>query len=179
MQKIIVADPEKCYGCLTCVVECVYAKTGVARNVPLTDPIFSQTCLEVMPIRQADRIYAVPVVCRHCEDAPCLSVCPASAIRRTSQEASVLLDRELCIGCKACILACPFGMIRLSDDEKVVHKCDLCIARLERGQEPACVWSCPTGALQFKPLDEIAEEASKRAAQETLAAFESGSKVTS
>jgi carbon-monoxide dehydrogenase iron sulfur subunit len=66
----------------------------------------------------------------------------------------VLLDQDRCIGCKFCMLVCPFGVIALSRDGKAMIKCDLCVERTEAGELPACVAACPTGALKFVELDE-------------------------
>ena len=84
-----------------------------------------------------------------------MTVCPTEAIHRVCDTGPVLLNREQCIGCKFCILVCPFGVIDLSRDGKAVVKCDLCIERTEAGEEPACVAACPTGSLRFVELDEM------------------------
>jgi len=164
MQKVIVVDPAKCYACLGCVVECAYSKTPIAE--PISFRIISQSRIEIEPVGE----YAVPVVCRHCEEAPCMLVCPTSAIHREEQGSPVLVDDELCIGCKACILACPFGMIRLNFDGKTAQKCNLCI---DTDEGPICVRTCPSGALQFKSLEEVRAEALKKTAQETVESHES------
>jgi len=91
-------------------------------------------------------------------------VCPTSAIHRDSQEGPVLLDSERCIGCKACVMACPFGMIQIRHDAASALKCDLCSDRAARGLPPACVAACPTGALELKELDDVIAEARRRAA---------------
>ena len=164
MQKVIVVDLAKCYACLSCVVECAYSKASTAE--PISSQILSQSRIQIEPVDK----YAVPIVCRHCEDAPCMLVCPTSAIHREDKDSPVLVDDELCIGCKACILACPFGMIRLNFEGKLAQKCDLCI---DTDEGPICVRSCPSGALQLKSLDEVRAEALKKTAQETVKAYES------
>jgi Fe-S-cluster-containing dehydrogenase component len=92
--------------------------------------------------------------CRHCEDAPCAVVCPKDALHRPSAESPVLLDPEFCICCKFCLLACPYGVIHIPSDRKVAVKCDLCIARTEAGELPACVEACPTAALEYADVDD-------------------------
>jgi len=169
MKKMIVVHPEKCYGCLTCVVECAYNKAGAGAHEPLTPEIWSQARIEVEAVGN----YAVPLACHHCEDAPCMAVCPTGAISRESDDAPVLLNRDLCIGCRACVLSCPFGMIKMDSTGKAAQKCDLCIDRLKAGEEPVCVTSCPMGALEFKSVEEVREESAKKAAEEALAALES------
>lgn len=160
MRKAIVVDSKKCYACLSCVVECSYRRAGAAANAPLNARNFSQAGCAVLAVESEP----APLVCHHCEEAPCLAVCPSGAIYRETEEGPVLLARERCIGCKACIVACPFGMIRLTADGKSVIKCDSCADRLARGLEPACVAACPSGAVEFKELDDVVLEARRRAA---------------
>ncbi len=109
---------------------------------------------------------AVPLQCRHCEDAPCVSVCPTGALQKPEAEGPVVMDSAVCIGCKSCILVCPFGVISLSPDGKAIVKCDLCVDRVEAGREPACVEACPTGALSLRQVADIAREMRERAAAE-------------
>ena len=160
MAKVIVVDASKCYACLACVVECSYRRAGAGPNDPITAENFSQSACAVEAVEGEP----VPLVCNHCEDAPCMTVCPSGAIYRESQDGPVLLDAEKCIGCKACVMACPFGMARLRRDGKAVIKCDLCEDRLAQGLPPACVSACPSGALELKELDEVVAEARRRAA---------------
>jgi carbon-monoxide dehydrogenase iron sulfur subunit len=114
--------------------------------------------------------HVMPVQCHHCEDAPCLAICPSGAIHRPVEDGPVLIDPDQCIGCKFCVLACPFGVIELSRDGRAVVKCDQCVQRTAEGRQPACVAGCPTGALQFVGLDEYTRrrrrEAVRRLAQE-------------
>jgi len=166
MQMAIVADPAKCYACLTCVVECGYAKSGDREGGPLRAEVLSRARLTV----EEAAGYAVPVVCHHCEDAPCMKVCPAGAVYRREESGPVLMDAAKCIGCKACILACPFGMARLSYEGRVAQKCDLCLGLLAPGEEPICVRSCPSRALQLVPVGEVVHRAAQRAARDLIEA---------
>jgi carbon-monoxide dehydrogenase iron sulfur subunit len=112
----------------------------------------------------------VPVKCAHCETAPCLLGCPVGAIRRDRATDAVLVDDPRCIGCFSCVLVCPYGAIRLSHDRKRIHKCDSCVGRLAGGQEPACSASCPTRALAFREVEELARErTAATAAREAVA----------
>jgi carbon-monoxide dehydrogenase iron sulfur subunit len=103
------------------------------------------------------RGFVVPLQCRQCEDAPCMTVCPTKALHRVDNDSPVVIDADLCIGCKECVLACPFGVIRMDDWSHAIIKCDQCFERLERDELPACVESCPMGALAFSNLDDVAE----------------------
>jgi len=149
MAKVIVADEDRCLGCKSCEIACAIG----AERPP-------QSRVHVVPTET----YGLPLQCRHCEDAPCMTICPTEAIHRVSEEGPVLLDQERCIGCRFCMLICPFGVIDLSRDGKAMIKCDLCIDRTEAGQEPACVAACPTGALQFRDIDEWLAERRREAA---------------
>jgi len=114
----------------------------------------------------------VPLQCRHCEDAPCVEICPSHALQKPDVEGPVTIRQELCIGCKSCIIVCPFGVIGMSQDGKTVVKCDLCIERTEQGEQPACVEACPTQALALKDVDEVAAERRKLAAGQLAAGFD-------
>ena len=101
-------------------------------------------------------------ICKHCEHAGCLEACPTGAITRT-EFGTVLVQQDICNGCKYCIPSCPYGVI--SADETgggTAHKCTLCYDRLKGGLEPACAKSCPTDSIQFGPIDELRDRASQR-----------------
>ena len=98
---------------------------------------------------------SLPLQCRHCKDAACIKACPVEAISRKDAASPVLIDQAKCTGCKKCIEACPFKVIKISSDGKTAVKCDLCFQRLDKGEFPCCASSCPTGAIEFKPLEDI------------------------
>lgn len=89
-----------------------------------------------------------PVYCHQCAQAPCKEVCPVDAIFRNNQ-GLVLIDRDLCIGCKECLEACPFGAMQYDDDQEIAVKCDLCKERLENEESPACYSVCPTRCITW------------------------------
>lgn len=99
--------------------------------------------------------------CMHCTDAACVKSCPTGALHYTGFGV-VGLDRQACIGCKACVAACPFDIPRYNKAEEKVYKCDLCYTRLQAGEKPACVLSCPTGALTIGEKDAIVRKAHER-----------------
>jgi formate dehydrogenase iron-sulfur subunit len=103
-------------------------------------------------------------VCKHCQHASCMDVCPTGAIIRTEFD-TVYIQEDVCNGCRNCIAACPYDVIAIDEDEKVAQKCTLCYDRLQGGMEPACAKACPTDSIQFGPLDELRETANKRVAQ--------------
>lgn len=173
MAKMIVVDERLCVACKTCVLECAMAHSDAST---LAEAIASesppQPRMHVEPFGR----FGVPLQCRHCEDAPCIMICPTKAISRTGPESPVLLDAERCTGCKMCMIVCPFGVIDLSRDGKAMIKCDLCIERTEKGEEPACVSSCPTGALKFVEVDDFLRQR-RRQAVACIAAAEQGTQV--
>ena len=95
--------------------------------------------------------------CYHCENPSCLEACPNDAIYKESKYSAVLVDEDLCVGCKSCWKACPYGAPRFSDEPKM-KKCNLCIGRLDNGQLPACIDTCIPRALDFGPLEEMIEK---------------------
>lgn len=151
----IVIDASKCVACRTCELSCAVAhsKSKDLRKAMHEKPVSSPR-IKV----ESTGNFVVPLQCRHCEDAPCVRVCPTKAISREDVESPVLIDNERCIGCKWCILVCPFGVINMDKNGKFVIKCDLCVERLKKGEKPACVVNCPTRAIKFKRLEGVAKE---------------------
>jgi formate dehydrogenase iron-sulfur subunit len=103
-------------------------------------------------------------VCKHCVNAPCLEVCPTGAIIRTEFD-TVVIQSDTCNGCRACIAACPFGVIDINDVSNVAQKCTLCYDRLQAGMEPACSQACPTDSIRFGPIRELKVMAESRVRQ--------------
>jgi carbon-monoxide dehydrogenase iron sulfur subunit len=172
MVKRIVADPKKCMACRACEIACALAHVE-------TDDLVEAIAQGAKPriYIEAAGSFAVPLQCRHCEDAPCLRVCPSAAISREGDDQPVLVDPERCIGCGYCVEACPFGIIRLarraaedtSGDGLAVVKCDLCIARQAEGLQPACVSACPVSALFFVELEESTKKLRAKVAAAAIA----------
>jgi Fe-S-cluster-containing hydrogenase component 2 len=153
--KFVIADPKICIGCATCMAAC-YQSAYERGKLATPRLIVTRTLSGVMPNQ-----------CKQCDDAPCANVCPVGALR--FGEDSIELYEEICIGCKLCTIACPFGAIRPAAEfmpsvdyrlepepiltlesiiglKTIAVKCDLCKGR-EGG--PACVEACPTGALKI------------------------------
>jgi len=103
---------------------------------------------------------AVPVNCRQCEGAPCMMVCPSKAISRKNALDPVIIDNDACVGCRSCVIACPYGVPEMNQLRGSIVKCDLCIERIDADQAPACVEACGTGALCFQTGEEATDSAS-------------------
>jgi Fe-S-cluster-containing dehydrogenase component len=104
----------------------------------------------------ASILYA-SVACMHCENAPCVMGCPTGAITKNIATGAVSVNQNLCIGCHSCALACPFGVPRFDDNNKM-RKCNLCSERVEAGLKPACARVCPTGAIKFESINRSLKE---------------------
>ncbi len=140
VKKKVVCDIDHCIECKTCASACFYGHQGVPAVAYGEMP-------EV----------AAPVICRQCDDAPCVAACPVEAMYRDEQ-GIVHRRRFLCIGCTSCAFACPFGVIDRNLSFHTVGKCDLCMDRVPEGLQPRCVASCPTGALKFAEYEEVEKE---------------------
>ena len=169
MPRVIAVDVEKCVGCHSCEVACAVAHSAAKT---LFEAIQEQSLPQPRVSVVAVGEMSVPVQCRHCQDAPCVEVCPKEALQKPDPEGPVIFDPELCTVCQLCILACPFGVISLSSDGKSIIRCDQCAERVQQGGEPACVEACPTGALQFLTVDELPSEALPRSARELMELLE-------
>ena len=165
MRKVIMVNIERCLSCKSCEIACALAH---CRSGVLEEAIKERPRPQKRVTVEAVGEYGVPMQCRHCEDAPCISVCPTGAIHRPDADGPVLIEQEKCIGCKFCVMVCPFGVMNVSSDGKVAVKCDLCIERTKAGLEPACVMACPTGALKLVEEKEAAAKKRRRAAEELV-----------
>ena len=158
MKGNIHVDWSKCLSCHSCELACALEHSEskeLARAIHEDPAPVSRVHVEVVEVAEGA---AVPMQCRHCEDAPCVSVCPHEAIEKLGPGEKVLIDEEKCTGCRFCVAACPFGAVAIRDDGKVAIKCDLCQQRAKEGLEPACVNACPSGALCFATAEQLQNE---------------------
>ena len=159
MPKAILVDLRKCMGCRGCQVACkqwnelpaVSTEQGGTYENP---PDLSPDTWTVVKFREIGENGTFKWVfskwqCMHCLQPACVTVCPTEALYKT-EEGPVLYDENRCIGCQYCRTACPFSIPRFDwEKERVVRKCVMCADRIENGLEPACVKTCPPGALSF------------------------------
>jgi Fe-S-cluster-containing dehydrogenase component len=154
MDKTFLIDVEKCIGCRDCQLACKDEHVGndwspIARPQPDTGHFWMRVDERELGVQPRVKAIWMPVLCQHCEKAPCIPSCPETAIYRR-QDGIVLIDAGRCTGCKDCMEACPYGVIYFNDELQIAQKCTLCAHLLDQGwKEPRCVTACPTGALVF------------------------------
>ncbi len=146
MVKSIKAEIEKCLACRSCELACALEHS---QKKKIEDAIYESPLPQRRNKVESVRNYAAPKQCRNCPKAFCIAVCPTGALNRSDPDGPVTLDPDLCTGCEACVTECPFDAIVLSSDGSVAVKCDLCNERTLQGLQPACVESCPTGAVKL------------------------------
>lgn len=170
----MVIDLNLCFGCNACTVACKAEQEAPAG-------VFLGKVLEkeVGKYPSAKRLF-VPVLCNHCQEAPCADICPTGATYKR-EDGIVMVNGDKCIGCRACGIACPYDIRFFVEEEKsyfpsglvekereafkrylgVSHKCDFCVHRVEKGQVPACVEICPAECRYFGDIDDPTSEVFK------------------
>src|ERR1043165_4047527 len=165
-------DTSICIGCKACEVACKewnqlegnppkfladsFDNDGQSQGIDTPPPAGGQAWLMLSD------------VCKHCQQASCLEVCPTNAIVRTEYD-TVLIQQGVCHGCRDCISACPYGVIGFNEKTGTAQKCTLCYDRLQNGMQPACAKACPTESIKFGYLDDL-----HKAADDRLAALQKG-----
>ena len=173
-------DPTLCIGCKACEVACKqwnqlpavdgganrltgesYDNTGNLDGVNWRHVKFVE---QFSPDRKQQQWLLLSDVCKHCVQAGCLEVCPTGAIIRTEFD-TVVIQADVCNGCRNCIPACPFDVIGINPVTNTAQKCTLCYDRLQVGMTPACAQACPTASIQFGPIAELRQRADARVAK--------------
>ena len=147
-------DTSKCVGCLACVSACQNQN-----ELPVTEYFNRIEEQEFGRFPNFNRRF-VPVQCQHCDNPPCVDVCPTGASYKRA-DGIVAVDTQRCIGCKYCILSCPYNARIISRENGYVHKCSFCLDLIEKHIPPACVATCPTGVRVFGDLNDPGSELSR------------------
>jgi len=161
--KAFLFDATRCIDCRACMVAC-----SVENNIPMNKTRIWVSGIglkgEFPNLERATMVYH----CMHCKEPDCLSACPVGAYHKR-EDGPVIYNPEVCIGCRYCMNACPFGVPHFDYDKGVVEgafidKCTMCPQRIDIGLEPACVATCPTDALEFGEREELIQKAHERIA---------------
>ena len=161
MRYGFVIDQNRCIGCHACTVACK-EEHNIAVGVNRTWVKY----IEKGDYPDTRRHFAV-LRCNHCDDAPCIEICPTVALFRRS-DGIVDFDHERCIGCKSCMQACPYDALYIDPDRNTAAKCNFDASRVEMGYKPACEVVCPTQAILSGDLDDPNSAVSKRVALEKV-----------
>jgi Fe-S-cluster-containing dehydrogenase component len=178
----LVIDLDTCVGCHACAVACKqWNDGGQFGPLPDQDPygkeplgvwfnrVHSYEIADEAPGQTMSLHF--PRSCLHCETPDCVTVCPTGASYKRAEDGIVLVDADLCIGCKLCSWACPYGAREYSEARGVMQKCTLCVDRIyneslaEHDRQPACVQACPTRARHFGDLGDPESDVSKLVAE--------------
>ena len=179
-QLALVIDLDVCVGCHACVTSCKQWNTSGAAG-PLSDQsaygagptgtFFNRVqTYEAGTFPATDTVH-FPKSCLHCQDPPCVPVCPTGASYKRKEDGIVLVDYDKCIGCKYCSWACPYGAREFDEQMRVMTKCTLCVDRIydrelpQADRQPACVKACPTGARLFGDVNDPRSAAAKAIAE--------------
>ncbi len=142
-------DAEVCTGCRTCQVACKDVnRLAVGELFRKVDSYCTGAFPEV-------RMYNVSASCNHCANPACAGACPTGATYKDPETGLLLHDDEVCIGCEACVNACPYGHPVLIESLGIVRKCDGCAGLRIQGEQPTCVASCPMRAIEFGDVEEL------------------------
>ena len=158
MAKVLYIDYRKCTGCRTCEMVCSVMHDGVVNP--------ERSRIKIMKW-EAEGLY-VPMSCQQCQDAPCMNVCPVKAISQDEELGRIMVDYDICIGCRACVAVCPFGAMNFNVKDKQVFKCDLCDG------EPQCVRFCDVQAIEYIEADSVATDKKRDAAERLSLAEKEG-----
>lgn len=152
----MVIDLDMCIGCESCTVAC--KQENNVRLGSSWSRVLKMGSYGTYPDLE---FYFLPVLCQHCEDPQCVKVCPTGASNQRA-DGIVLIDKDKCIGCQYCSMACPYGVRSYNIEEGVVEKCTLCAHLVDIGEEPACVKTCIGKCRIFGDIDDPKSEISSK-----------------
>ena len=156
-----IIDNRKCIGCHACTVAC-----KSEHDVPIGVNRTWVKYIEHGEFPDSNRFFSV-MRCNHCDDAPCTTICPVTALYRRD-DGIIDFDNDRCIGCKACTQACPYDALYIDPNTKTAAKCNYCTHRVDKGIEPACVVVCPVHAIISGDMDNPDSEISQLLTENTF-----------
>ncbi len=151
----LIVNTRDCFGCHTCEVACKQE-----HNLPVGPRLIRVHPDGPREIEGKPQMRYLVTHCMHCAQPPCLDACPVGAITKR-HDGIVLVNEGLCTGCKECIDACPLGAMQFNEEKGIAQKCDLCVERIDRGLQPACVSACPGYCIYFGDVNDVAEKIGK------------------
>jgi formate dehydrogenase iron-sulfur subunit len=160
MSKALLYDATLCIGCKQCEQACAEKNKLLYNETVAGEERQSDHKLTVV-LTKGDKF--MRRMCMNCQDPACASVCPVGAMRKTA-EGPVIYEESRCMGCRYCMVACPFGVPKYEWSKALprVQKCTMCADRVAAGKPTACAEACPTGATKFGERDELIKEAQQR-----------------
>lgn len=156
----LLQDAERCIGCASCEVSCKQNK-----SLTVGPALCKNMSVGPVEVQGMPRVRFVFMPCFHCEEPWCLNVCPSGAIQKRKEDGIVFIEPSLCIGCKSCITACPWGACQWNPATNKAVKCDYCKDRVDKDLKPACVTRCLTECLSFGQAVELPDDRRRRFAQ--------------
>ena len=159
MQYGFYINSAKCTGCKTCQVSCKDEKdNALGINFRRVYEYGGGTWQQVDGCWQNDTfIYYLSVSCNHCQEPTCVQGCPTGAMHKRQEDGLVVVNQDICIGCRYCEMRCPYGAPHYDHQKRVMSKCDGCYERVSQGLKPVCVESCPQRALDFDEIGKLRE----------------------
>jgi Fe-S-cluster-containing dehydrogenase component len=183
MRYAMLIDQKRCMGCNACTIACKQS------NATRPGVFWNRVYTREVGVYPHVRLSFMPALCMHCDDPPCLAVCPTGATHRLDN-GIVKVDKDKCIGCRVCMFACPYSARYFNEGEPksyypetqptpyekvrrgehlkgTVEKCDFCSDRVVAGEEPACVAVCPTKVRTFGDMDDPQSEIRRMISEKT------------
>ena len=148
-KRIMITDPEKCTGCRLCELVCSVRHNGVS----------NPSLARIHIVKWDNEGFYMPMHCQHCRNAPCIAACPRNAISQDEELDRVAINHDLCIGCKTCVSACPFGAMGWNPRQGRVFKCDLCDG------DPQCVRFCDMKAVDYVETSKVQYDRMREASE--------------
>ncbi|WP_368483008.1 DMSO/selenate family reductase complex B subunit [Bacillus sp. MRMR6] len=147
-----------CQGCKACTVSCKDKNnTNVGINFRRVYSFEEGTYMQKSTggIVQNVKAFHLSISCNHCVSPACVLNCPTGAIVKRKEDGVVTIDQDICAGAQLCVKACPYGAPQYDENKFKANKCNFCIDLQETGEDPVCVATCPMGAIEFGPIEEL------------------------